>query len=357
MSSSEERNPRSGSKVPSTGSGNEIGLDELMRAQYTFGVPGQATRYNKTTKVIAEYARIAYGKEMWKLVYLKEETSFDDPEDPGDDASRVAMERYKMLLRRNLDDEKKYKQNKAKVFGIIMGRCHAAMRNKIESLPDYEQMEQDDDVIELLKKMKELAYSTDNNQYEYWVMQATMRKMITMKQEAKESLVGFGKRFLAQYEVTQEVWGELIPHKMKGKKTEEQETAGKRFLACLFLAGVDRDRYKTAINDLNNDFVQGTVSYPDDVPAMLALLSNRREEGKSFQKYHEMRDGVGLETSFVQVDRRRCYVCKKRGHIARVCPNRDDEKDSDDESNQVGSQNAQVSSQREVKWSGMQWSG
>ena len=283
MSSSEEKNPRSGSKVPSNGSGNEIGLDELMRAQYTFGVPGQATRYNKTTKVIAEYARIAYGKEMWKLVYLKEETSFDDPEDPGDDASRVAMERYKMLLRRNLDDEKKYKQNKAKVFGIIMGRCHAAMRNKIESLPDYEQM--------------------------------------------------------------------------KGKKTEEQETAGKRFMACLFLAGVDRDRYKTAINDLNNDFVQGTVSYPDDVPAMLALLSNRREEGKSFQKYHEMRDGVGLETSFVQVDRRRCYVCKKRGHIARVCPNRDDEKDSDDESNQVGSQNAQVSSQREVKWSGMQWSG
>ena len=284
MSSSEERNPRSGSKVPSNGSGNEIGLDELMRAQYTFGVPGQATRYNKTTKVIAEYARIAYGKEMWKLVYLKEETSFDDPEDPGDDASRVAMERYKMLLRRNLDDEKKYKQNKAKVFGIIMGRCHAAMRNKIESLPDYE-------------------------------------------------------------------------HKMKGKKTEEQETAGKRFMACLFQAGVDRGRYKTAINDLNNDFVQGTVSYPDDVPAMLALLSNRREEGKSFQKYHEMRDGVGLETSFVQVDRRRCYVCKKRGHIARVCPNRDDEKDSDDESNQVGSQNAQVSSQREVKWSGMQWSG
>ena len=141
MSSSEEKNPRSGSKVPSNGSGNEIGLDELMRAQYTFGVPGQATRYNKTTKVIAEYARIAYGKEMWKLVYLREETSFDDPEDPGDDASRVAMERYKMLLRRNLDDEKKYKQNKAKVFGIIMGRCHAAMRNKIESLPDYAQNE------------------------------------------------------------------------------------------------------------------------------------------------------------------------------------------------------------------------
>ena len=112
MSSNEDKKPRSGTTVPSAGSGNEIGLDELKRAQYTFGVPGQATRYNRMMKTIAEYAKIAYGKEMWKLVHLKEETTFAEPPDPGDKASRVAMEKYKMLLSRNLDDEKKYKQNK-----------------------------------------------------------------------------------------------------------------------------------------------------------------------------------------------------------------------------------------------------
>jgi hypothetical protein len=32
-----------------------------------------------------------------------------------------------------------------------------------------------------------------------------------------------------------------------------------RSQACLFLAGSDQARYQGAINELNNDFVQGTI--------------------------------------------------------------------------------------------------
>ena len=35
---------------------------------------------------------------------------------------------------------------------------------------------------------------------------------------------------------------------------DEIYKAREQFVACLFLAGVDRDRYKDAINELNNDF-------------------------------------------------------------------------------------------------------
>jgi len=322
MSEEKKKNPRSGGEVtPSTGS--ELGFEEFKRAQYTFGVPGQANKYNRTTKAIAEYAKITYGKEMWKLVNESVETTFTEPPEPNEKATRAQMEKYKMKLGRCLDDEKKYNNNKTKIFGIIMGKCHVAMRNKVESLPDFKTLEEADDVVELLKRLKELAYSTDKNQYEYWTMQATMRKMITMRQDPKESLLGYSKRFLAQLEVTEVVWGELTPSKLKGKPLTTQEEAGKKFAACLFLAGVDRGRYGKAIDEMNNNFVQGTASYPVDVSDMLKVLTNR-SDAKSSQLQAEQ-DGVSKATSFAQrVDRRRCHKCGVEGHIARTCPEGDD---------------------------------
>jgi hypothetical protein len=40
-------------------------------------------------------------------------------------------------------------------------------------------------------------------------------------------------------------------------------------LACVFLAGVNRHKYKTVLDDLNNDFVLGTVNYPEDIAGMM----------------------------------------------------------------------------------------
>ena len=325
---SEEKRSPSGGKTPKIGI-EEIGLDDLRRAMYTYGIPGQSNRYTRSTKTIADCAKIAYGKEMWTLVKELKETTFEDPIDPGEKATKAEVEKYKMLLQKTSNNEDKYKKDKAAVFGIIMGRCHQAMRSKVEALPEFEQMEKDDDVILLLKSLKELAFSTENSQYEYWTMQAAMRRMITLRQDPKESLANFSKRFIAQREVTQEIWGPLTPSCMKGKLIEKQLEATECFMACLFLAAVDREKYKTAINDLNNDFVQGTMNYPKDVPAMMALLNNRREDSGMNRKLNEVRDGY----HFTQVnDTRKCHVCGKIGHIARKCPERKTNQSDDDSS-------------------------
>ena len=71
------------------------------------------------------------------------------------------------------------------------------------------------------------------------------------------------------------MWGPLIPAKMKGKSTEEQKKAREKFLACMFLASVDRKFYKKLIDNLNNGFLAGTNKYPEDASSMLAYLSNR----------------------------------------------------------------------------------
>jgi hypothetical protein len=60
---------------------------------------------------------------------------------------------------------------------------------------------------------------------------------------------------------------------------EERSKARGKFLACLFLAGSDRERYKSVVDDLGNDFTLGKPNYPEDVASMLNLLTNRRGIG------------------------------------------------------------------------------
>jgi Zinc knuckle len=321
MVDSDQEDNKSGGKGNSfkKNSGNEKGY------VYTYGIPGQTDRYIKTTKAIAEQVGKTYGKEMWRLVNDREETEFEEPKDPGDAATKGQLEKYKMLLKAHIDEMKEYKKQKAKVFRIIMGQCSPTMKNKIENLPDYEELEDDDDVVKLLTKMRELVYSTENVQYEYWTMQASMRSLMIMRQGEKESLGSFSKRFLAQLEVTESVWGTLSPMKLKGSATDLQVKARDKYLACVFLAGVDRSRYKSVLDDLNNDFLTGVVSYPEDVPGMVALLSNRRGGGASNKKMDAIRDGA-FSVGFSQMDRK-CYKCGKKGHIAKFCKEKEESDD------------------------------
>lgn len=295
---------------------------------YSYGTHDQVSRFTSTTKDIAAHVGTTYkqGKEMWTLLVDNEEAVFQEPTAPKE-TDRPAMEKYKMLLGRWMDDEKDYRRDKARVFRVIVTQSTTAMKNKIENLPDYKRMEKDDDVAALLQKMKQLVYSTDKAQYEYWTMQATMRKLTNLKQQDKETLTDFYKRFLNQLEATEAVWGKMMPEIMSSTSDSERDDARDKYLACVFLAGVDRERHMGVIDDLNNDFLLGKVTYPSDTSAMLTLLSNRRGNGGTSKQEQALRDGVVEGASFQQQEEDdqneypdiKCYNCNKMGHYANDC--------------------------------------
>ena len=144
------------------------------------------------TKAIAECVGVSHSREMWTLVENRREMMFTEPAMPKELVGKAALEKCKMLLKVHMEDEKRCKREKVKVFRLIMGQCLAAMKNEIESLPDYQDSEDEDDVVGLLKKMKDLACAMDNAQCECWMMQNVMRKLVSMWQEPKEILENFG---------------------------------------------------------------------------------------------------------------------------------------------------------------------
>jgi hypothetical protein len=274
----------------------------------------------------------------------------------------MEMKRYEVLCNRHFAKVEEYERERTKLFRMIIGQCSPTLRDKLESMKEYPALEAKDDFLGLLKLIHSLVYGTDKGQYQYWKMQVAMAKLASMKQEPWEPTMSFAERFLTQVEATESLWGILAPsldraalpvleeidneddqarlQRLEQWKSSVQEWQNKlvtsdkeardKFLACLFLACTDRERYKEVIDDLGNDFSLGNINYPEDVSGMVSLLTNRRGLKTARSKQLEdIQDGV--LTSFQQAQshpKLRCRYCGMKGHVTEVCYKRleDEEK-------------------------------
>ena len=70
------------------------------------------------------------------------------------------MPRYEKELDQWMKKKSLYKKDNSKVFVVVKGQCRLTMKNKLASLPDYKALENNDDIIDLLQKIKDLTFTT-----------------------------------------------------------------------------------------------------------------------------------------------------------------------------------------------------
>jgi hypothetical protein len=315
-------------KPAATSYRHEIGIEELRGNIFTYGTQGQQSNYIRTKKAIADHVgtTFKFAKELYKAINGGEEVELQEPEKPtSTKPTQIEMKRYKVLCNRFFAKVEEYEREKTKLFRLIMGQCSPTMRDKLESMKEFSQLEDADNFIGLFQLIHKLVYGTDNGQYQFWKMQASMIKLTGMKQEPKEPTISFAERFLTQVKATESLWGPLVPtigrmthipfedvegedeaskiQRMKQWMKEqekrvttqglEDEKARKKFLVCLFLASTDRERYKDVVDDLANDFGLGNINYPEDVSGMLNLLTNKRGiKTPRSKQLEDIQDGV-----------------------------------------------------------------
>jgi hypothetical protein len=85
------------------------------------------------------------------------------------------------------------------------------MKNRVESLQGYDLIEANDNVIKFLNGLKELTFKTHKVQCGYWTICQTVRRVLTMRQQDKEPLAEYCKRFTSCVDVAESQWGTLVP--------------------------------------------------------------------------------------------------------------------------------------------------
>ena len=121
----------------------------------------QADKYLCTMEAVTDYMGVKFGRNMRMLVKHGEEMIFTKPRAPrGQDATPGLLEEFKVEIGLYHKDTKEYKEQQVKVFIIILGQCTQITKSKLESDSNCATLEKNDDVVGLLKKLKELAFST-----------------------------------------------------------------------------------------------------------------------------------------------------------------------------------------------------
>ena len=157
------------------------------------------------------------------------------------------------------------------------------MKSKLESDAKFSDLQEEYNINGLLDLIKDLVYSTDDSQEPLWVMVNSMIKMHLVRQGPYEPKDIYYKRLVSQVEVTESVWGPMIPSSMKGKATEMQEKAQDAYLARLFLRGLNKN-YLEDMKDLGKDYINGHNNYPKDMESAMAWVTNREEAAASLPK-------------------------------------------------------------------------
>jgi Zinc knuckle len=362
---------RTGDKVPGSGypSGKSSGKwptgkaivgaqEELGSFVYKFNTRDQADMYLRTTQKIAQFVGVQYGREMKMLVKRGFEPAFTEPseEDPitGQKWKGTAMERYKSELAEYQRSMRVYKKNKGMVFSIILGQCTEVVKSKLDLDAEFDELENTDDVVGFLKKLRTMTFSSEGIQHPYWSLQEVMRRLTGINQGPDEAVTNYHQRFLATTAVVEAQWGSYMPPTLAGITDDDKAASREQMLAMTFLAGADKRRFGSMLEELNNAYLAKNDKYPKSVESTLTLLSHyqdRRSDGKRGEG-----GSMALETSFAQrqvtkLGKIRCFNCNEYGHMKRDCPRL---QASNAQTDEVGSV---AGSQKSQQGKGSPWSG
>ena len=319
----------------------KAGIPELEGYYFGHGDERSGTRFNRAVKKLADYARIEYGMDMFYLIQDGTEPEWVDIPLPSGKGSAALMKKYEIDYRYQKEEKRDHQKNKEKMFGVILGQCKEGTKDLLKGDKAFASLQKKGDVVGLINLIRDLCYGTDRKTYVGWTQQAQLRKTVNFMQQEGESMQKYSVNFLEQVKAFEDSFGPMIPTKEMYKVIELTRTiregdeecdetyeetvlateseihdARNKFVACLFLAGVDPKKYKEAIDEMNNDYLRHGKEYPTTVQAMVVWLTKRRG-GTSKSRQDDASDGV---TSFAQIDRVECWHCQKKGHFNWDCP-------------------------------------
>ena len=253
--------------------------------------------FAKTTREIAEYVARSYddaGDFRTGMVDLQL-PAIQPPADPDVD-DQLAVEKWKLELRSYQKSKETRTRNQNRVFALLLGQCSQALRNRMEPHEDWVTINNDSDVIALLRLIqtcmshKQTRRDTDHAAVEadiaiYRFTQNNLPDNVYYEKfkDLLQTTESLGSEIGCQHD---RIYAQLkkIAVDLDNPTDEETETARlqakDRYLGILFLVNSDQRRYGSLIRDIENQHTRGTNGYPDTLSVAYDYLVNFRRERK-----------------------------------------------------------------------------
>jgi predicted RNA-binding protein associated with RNAse of E/G family len=318
--------------------------DELAGHVYDYaGVRQAADQYTKTTREICEYVGRTYkhGADTKIALETLAMPAFREPEDPPANATRTRVRIWEKEVDEYVKRGILLTENLKTAYLLIYGQCSEAMRAKLESRPNHQAVEASADAIALLENIRTVMFQFQAQRYATLALHEAKRRFYTFTQDKHSTVQQYYETFKNNIDVIEYCGGKigddpgLIDAELvrmncttasatPAQQQQAQAAARERALACALLFGSDKLRYGKLLEDLENNFVQGTDNYPDTVQRAYTLLVHWKQDPKNVVR---LIGGVGDGLSFANLGRQTgtqkeviCYRCKKKGHVIRNCP-------------------------------------
>ena len=169
--------------------------------------------FTRTTKELAEFAAREYpnaGEFRQALQKLEYEALVEPVWNPKDaDAPTVPeIEQYKLLYKSYFDKKHKREESQKKIYALILGQCTQAMVDRLEASEEYEDVNNSNDPVELLKLIRSCIYQKHVTKKPVHAFIDAEYALLTLRQESNQSLSSYYEKFKEVVQVYQNLGGE-----------------------------------------------------------------------------------------------------------------------------------------------------
>ena len=236
----------------------EGNCDALKGFIYDCSDNRQADRFTKTTLKIGEYVGSNYtrGKDISRLVETLKVPVIDMPAPPAEDANASVMRVWQKNIDKFVDRQDQLQENIGSLYSLLRGQCTDIMKQRLESLPTYDKLNEDRDGLGLLIEIKNIAFSFQSQNYLAHSLHDSKRRFYMYQQDKHTTTQAYFNTFINNVKVIEHSGGtvagrdpglESMVATEKGYNTnmtaeqmkQVQEESRERYLAVAFLLGAD----------------------------------------------------------------------------------------------------------------------
>lgn len=351
--------------------------EEIKEHIFDVGSTRAADLYTKSMEAIVNYVKKTYkqGHQIAHMLEDLEEIDFGDPpapdilEDnppvepnkPRSNASQATMDEYQTQMEEYLEEKKEfdikkrhndtnndyklkryhdkieqYEDNKVNVFGLIIGQCTPTMCRRLEQSENWKPVKRNNNAVELVKMIKSIALQGKENVYEWVPIYESLVRLLTIKQGPTEGMNSYSKRFQAEMEVLNSLFGgsmlSLSLLESKAAYTAAADEDAKvlvrdkiqlELMAYAFIRGSSEKKSEELLKSLGNAFSWGDDKYPKSLDKAVTAITNYSVIN---YKQEQPSNPSQLGTAHAQSGdskppaKHLCYRCGKPGCRPSQCP-------------------------------------